>query len=80
MRARVRGVCTWCARAVCSWCVRGVCVRARAVLCLFVGGAHNVLLLTFFYSPLHIIYMNFIYILYVIINLSHDSKMIYIYL
>ena len=72
-------VCVLGARAVCSWCVRGVCA-ARAVLCLFVGGAHNVLLLTFFYSPLHIMYMNFIYILYVIINLSHDSKMIYIYL
>jgi len=40
---------TWCARGVCVvcvWCgVLVVCVRARAVLCLFAAGVHDVLLL-----------------------------------
>lgn len=46
--------CSWCVYLVFVLCARAVfvvCVRARAVLCLFVGGAHNVLLLTFFLLP-----------------------------
>ena len=65
MRVPVFVVCVLGVLVLCARGVFVVCVRARVVLCLFVGGAraHNVLLLTFFYFPLHIIYMNFIYII-----------------
>ena len=48
MRVPVFVVCVLGVLVLCARGVFVVCVRARAVICLFVGGAHNVLLLTFF--------------------------------